>query len=334
MWFEELTGFKEESPNQVHMNMTVDGEILRSNINGKEYICGQLERPRLDGLRRRVRSSQLPSGIISVREEVANVQYLHANAENVGSLFQVASQFNLLEMTGPLVTPERGVGIYEHDYTQGPSCAIAAGAGTIYRNYFAIVNGQIGQSANNQIDCLSDIGEALGNTEQHLWRMSNGYALASEDGLVEISGRLASSSESELDILRGLLRIGVQWNTEVTISGCEHTVSQAYCSALPVAYSNFSPKLWEAFARLILEACYEATICTGIMNYISSGNNKLYLTLIGGGVFGNESEWIMSAIQRAINLYRHVGLDVVIVSYGHSNKDVQRLIGQYNCAPY
>ena len=81
-----------------------------------------------------------------MREVVANVQALHADVSNAGSLFQVASQFNLLEMVSPSVTPEQGVGIYENDHTQGPSCAIAAGAGTIYRNYFASINGQIGQS--------------------------------------------------------------------------------------------------------------------------------------------------------------------------------------------
>jgi len=35
--------------------------------------------------------------------------------------FQVASQFNLLEMTGPSVTPEHGVARYAHDPTQGPA---------------------------------------------------------------------------------------------------------------------------------------------------------------------------------------------------------------------
>ena len=38
--------------------------------------------------------------------------------------------------------------------------------------------------------------------------------------------------------LRQLLRIGIQWNTQVTLNDAKHTVSQAYCSALPVAYSH------------------------------------------------------------------------------------------------
>jgi len=57
---------------------------------------------------------------------------MHADSANAGAIFQVASQFNLLEMVSDNVTPEQGVTRYERDATQGPACAIAAGAGTIY----------------------------------------------------------------------------------------------------------------------------------------------------------------------------------------------------------
>ncbi len=114
-----------------------------------------------------------------------------------------------------------------------------------------MTNGQIGQSADNQIDCLAEIGEALGNSGSRLWEMRNGYALASENGLVEISKRLTGSSKNELDELRSLLRIGIQWNTEVTIAGDGHR-SQAFFSAFPVAYSRHAVAAWEPFARLVL----------------------------------------------------------------------------------
>lgn len=48
------------------------------------------------------------------------LQELHAE-------FQVASQFNLLEMISPRIAPEQGVGIYAGDSTQGSAGAIAAG---------------------------------------------------------------------------------------------------------------------------------------------------------------------------------------------------------------
>ncbi len=328
MWFETLTGFAEESPQQVRENITVDGQVLTSHVNGKVLVYGQLETPTLAELRERVHASGHKSGKILVREVVDNVQKLHTNVSNSGSLFQVASQFNLLEMVSPDVIPERGVGIYEHDRTQGPACAIAAGAGTIYRNYFANVNGQTGQTANNQIDCLADIGAALGNTESRLWEMKNGYALVSQSGLAEITHHLQASSEGELDRLRQLLRIGIQWNTQVTLNDSMHTVSQVYCSALPVAYSHHPSHLWAAFARLILEAAYEATICTAILNATNHGSKRLFLTLLGGGAFGNETAWIIEGIQRALTLYKDVDLDVAIVSYGSSNHYIQQLVNQ------
>lgn len=331
MWFETLTGFAEKSPEQVREKVTVDGNLLKSQVNGKTWVWGKLETPTLAELRERVHASGYKHGKMSVREVVANVQDLHTDAANAGALFQVASQFNLLEMTGPDVTPEDGVGIYEGDPTQGPACAIAAGAGTIYRNYFANVNGQVGQSASNQIDCLADIGVALGNTASRLWKMQNGYALATESGLSEITQRLEAASEGELDGLRELLRIGIQWNTQVTLHDCKHTVSQAYCSALPVRYSpHLAKRLWEAFARLVLDAAYEATICTGILNAVNNGNNRLFLTLVGGGAFGNEIEWILGGIRRALNLYQHVDLDIAIVSRGSSKPYLQQLLNQWS----
>ena len=328
MWFEELTGFSEQSPEQVRENITLEGNALKSRVNGRMFVCGRLETPSLSELRKLVQSNRYKTGKISVREVVADVQKLHTDESNAGSLFQVASQFNLLEMTSPGVTPERGVGIYQYDRTQGPACAVAAGAGTIYRNYFAVVNGQIGQSEKNQINCLADIGAALDNSESSLWEMRNGYALATHNGLMQISNQLRESSENDLDRLRRRLRIGIQWDTQVTLNGASHLVTQAYCSALPVAYSRHSSNLWAEFAQLVLEASYEATICTAILNSVRNGNNKVFLTLLGGGAFGNETIWITKAIERALKLYKNAALDVSIVSYGSSNQYIQELVNQ------
>lgn len=328
-WFEVLTGFCEASPGQVRQNIAFDGETLTSHVNGRVMACGRLETLSLAEIRERVRSEGTGNGSISVREVVADVQALHADVSNAGSLFQVASQFNLLEMASPSVTPENGVGMYENDHTQGPACAIAAGAGTIYRNYFAPVNRQIGQSEGNQIDCLADLGKGLGQHDNRLWQMRNGYALASRSGLIEISNRLRASDEHERDEFRKLLRIGIQWNTQVTLKNFTHRVSQAYCSALPVAYCDHSPDLWEDFARLVLEASYEATICTAILNWRSTGNNTVFLTLLGGGAFGNQTNWITESMKGVLKRYEDWNIEVAIVSYGASKEYVRQLVGLF-----
>ncbi|QDV12317.1 hypothetical protein CA51_21990 [Rosistilla oblonga] len=328
-WFQQLTGIDESSPQQVRAQLSVDGEDLVCP-DGTRIACGRLETPTLVELRARAAATDSPRGRLSLREIVADVRRLHADPGNANSLFQVASQFNLLEMASPTVTPERGVGIYEHDHTQGPACAVACGAGTIYRNYFAAVGDCVGQSRDHQIDCSADLGRLLGNREQQLWRMQNGYLFPTDSGLRQISRTLESAAAGELDSYRDALRIGLQWNTAVTLAGSSHRVSQAYCSALPVAYGSQPAADWTAFAKLVLEAAYEATLAAAVVNLAETGSNKLYLTLLGGGVFGNRNEWIIAAIERAVASYRETPLDIAIVSYGASHPAVAALVQQFS----
>jgi len=319
MWFERLTGFKEKSPEYVRANLTVDGDDFISMVNKKRFTFGQLEISSLKQIKQYCPSLENFDESIKVTEVVANVQDLHSEAANANALFQAASQFNLLEMVGPDVSPEQGIDGYEHDNTQGPACAIACGAGTIYRNYFVDVNGQIGQTYKHQIDCLDLIGQELNNTELKLWSMKNGYALANQNGLLTINKKLAQLTDSQREILKGKLKLGIQWNTEVTISTSRQKVSQIYCSALPVAYCNVESIYWESFSRLILEATYEATLYAAVINMEKNGSNIIYLTLVGGGAFGNEGYWIFESLQKAIRKFRNVPLDIRIVSYGSSN---------------
>ena len=326
-WFQQLTGIDEESPEQVRSQLIVDGDCLVCP-NSKRIAFGRLETPTLAELRARALAAKSKPGRLTLREVVGDVRKLHAESANAGALFQVASQFNLLEMSRPSVTPERGVGIYENDGTQGPACAISCGAGTIYRNYFASVGDQIGQSAMNQIKCSADLGELLGNHDGQLWKMQNGYLFPSDSGLKEITEKLEMADETDLDRYRASLRIGLQWHTAVTLPGTSHRVSQAYCSALPVAYGNQPKQQWTEFAGLVLEAAYESTICAAIINAIETGSNKLFLTTIGGGVFGNDDHWIFAAIERAIRQYQNHELDVAIVSYGSPRRSVADLVAK------
>ncbi|MEM7473505.1 MAG: hypothetical protein AAF483_00795 [Planctomycetota bacterium] len=329
-WFEELTSCTENSGAEVRRQLYLQGGRLHSRANGQSWAYGELETPSLADLRDRASELGKTSGNTTVREVVANVQDLHSDPANQNALFQVASQFNLLEMMAPDVKPEYGIGIYERDPTQGPACAIAAGAGTIFRHYFVEVDGQIGQSEGKQIDCLADLGGLLGNSGQRLWKMENGYALPSESGLREINDHLSRMDDGAKDELRCSLRIGIQWNMDVTIATAEQRVSQAFCSALPILYTEHSMELWEPFARLVLEATYEATLCAAIENAARTGVSKLFLTLVGGGAFGNDLSWIIDALKRSIFLYPASGLDIAVVSYWKSKSCVQELVHELN----
>lgn len=318
MWFQELTGF-DESVNNVRNKLKIVDNAFVSLAHNKKFEFGKLEIPTLEELRSNNQHLEKYNGKIRLSEVIANVLDLHAAQENSNALFQVASQFNLLEMVNPNITPEMGVDRYELDLTQGPMCAIACGAGTIYRNYFVQVGNQIGQTADCQINCLDLIGEDLDNEGLKLWEMRNGYALLNQKGINNINSMLENMTDKEREEFKGKLKVGIQWQTEVTISETKHKVSQVYCSALPVAYSKVDSRSCEAFARIILEALYEATFYAAMMNMEKYNSNKVYLTLVGGGAFGNDGRWILDSVYKIVHKFRKVPLDVIFVSYNGPN---------------
>lgn len=333
-WFEKLVGFSEsDGYAAVQTRLGVEGAELVSTVNGKRYGIGELMLPTLAELRARVNPVREQRS--SARTVVGDVQKLHSKPEFDGALFQVASQFNLLEMVSERATPEQGVTGYIYDGTQGPACAMAAAGGTIYRNYFVPVGDRVGQTRDHHLDALSGVGAALsdliGLPVSALWNMQNGYALCTAEGLTAISHLLTTLSEDDRDALRVRLAIGLHRNVEVT-DGSGTRVSQAYCSALPVGYSRLPRKDWEPFARLVLQASYEAVMLAAVEQAGNGGSNTVLLTRIGGGVFSNGDDWIDSAIERAMGIVADAGLDIVFVAHGSVSPGIQGIVDRYQSA--
>ena len=191
---------------------------------------------------------------------------------------------------------------------------MACAPGTLYRNWLA-------QTTRDQIDTLAAVGDALGNAPDRRgrgrwWRMRNGYAL--------LTGQIPTDLPDQHDDLA----IGLQLDTEVSLDGSGHLVSQAYCSALPIAYSSVEPDRVEPLARLVLNSAYEATLAAAAINASRAGGRPtVFLTLLGGGVFGNPIEWIVDAIERAVERHAGTAIDVAIVSHRRPNPAVRRLLG-------
>jgi hypothetical protein len=127
-WFEKLFGFQELDYAHTRQQFEVVDGRLHSRANGKSYGIGELELVSLKTLRDRTQSGQGQSGRLKVSLVRGDVRAMHSAPKHAGALFQVASQFNLLEMVSPDVAPEHGVSRYQYDGTQGPACAMAAGA--------------------------------------------------------------------------------------------------------------------------------------------------------------------------------------------------------------
>lgn len=319
-WFERLTGFRESTYEETQARLSVANGRLLIDETDRTYGIGRLKLPSLSELRVKAKGihRERKSRLSIVR---GDVRALHGVADNRGALFQVASQFNMLEMVGPDVTPEDGVTRYAYDRTQGPACAIAAGAATIYRNYLVPVAEGVGQTSDRQIDGLADLGRELAQRLNlgidELWRMQNGYALPTASGLKALSSFFESLDDDERDALRGLLRVGLHEDVEVTDGPLPGpTVSQIFCSALPVAYCHLPRAHWAPFARFVLKAAYEATLLAGLLNAERGASDRILLTRLGGGAFGNADEWIDDALVRAVQIIGDQGLNIVVVSYG------------------
>ena len=146
-WFRELFGFEEGnsfSKNQAHFSLDGDTLVCETAPNpaAKRMHVGPWSTPSVAELRERCGGvitaadlSYLGKLTFTHMADPVGVLPLIANPDNVGAVFQAASQFNALEMTGPGVTPRQGIAIYATDPTQGPKCALACPAGTVFRNY-------------------------------------------------------------------------------------------------------------------------------------------------------------------------------------------------------
>jgi hypothetical protein len=201
------------------------------------------------------------------------------------------------------------------------------------------VSGAYGQTKERQFDMLANLGEALGKSLNQpvraLWSMRNGYAQCTSAGLDAIADHIQSLRPEQVDTLRGKLCIGIHRDVEITEVSGEHRplVSQAFCSALPVAYSHIPASHWEPFASLVLEAAYESTMWEAVLNARRGASNIVLLTLLGGGAFGNREEWILAAIRRALEMTSGFDIDVRLVSYGPPQQSILRLVEDFKGGP-
>ncbi|CAL1162495.1 unnamed protein product [Cladocopium goreaui] len=326
--------------------------VLKSLANGTFFRIGRFETPSLKELRSKVLEDE-PKALVQrrlkVTNEIGDVALKHALPENRLATFQVASQFNCLEFVGPSVVPEDGITGYVMDRTQGPACSIACGPATAFRNFFVpMPSGQEGQRKGMQINNLEDFSAELqrlcqpepsgpeGRPEGRLgaapsFRVTSGYTQASHRELQKLNRSLSRLSNEDLEALRDTLRIGLHEEVQVTATAWgakrlateEQLVTQVFGSACSVAYNrDSSSEDWQPLATLILEASYEATLLAALKQAKKhagqEGSKKVFLTCLGGGVFGNSMEWIVQAMDRAFQRLQDADLDVRIVTYAGS----------------
>jgi hypothetical protein len=61
----------------------------------------------------------------------------------------------------------------------------------------------------------------------------------------------------------------------------------------------------------------------------AGGSNTVLLTRIGGGVFGNGDDWIDTAIERAMDIVKDGGLEIIFVAHGSATPGIQAIVERY-----
>lgn len=312
-WFEALFGFRERSWEDARARLVVDGEVLTSTANGRQFRIGRFDLPDLATLR----AVTAPPGRLTVRHEVVDdILVEHARPAHRGAAFQVASQRNCLEFPSPSVVPEDGLTDYAADPTQGPACALAAAAGTAWRTLHVPVGRATGQTRTRQLDLYDGVLALLGPW----FDARNGYTFSDPSRLARLAARL---DEVGRERALGAVRVGVQSQVGVDFAdrwtpvSAPTWVTQVFCSAVSCAYDQTTPlHAWEPLARLILDASYEATLRAAARDLVEGrGSGVVWLTQLGGGVFGNRPGWIADAMRRALRVCGDLPLDVVVAHH-------------------
>jgi len=231
---------------------------------------------------------------------------------------------------------------------QGPACALAAPAAAVVRHYYIPVHdgegegeGEVGQSSQRQLNLIARLLQAVQGTDGEQWRRRGGGEAEAEAELVRVRNGYSSSDEARLGELNRRWRetslalqheakaqmcVGMHAGVEVPWGAPRfvllplderQTVTQVYCSALAVGYSEGCAESWATLACIVLDACYEAVLlCAALEQAEGRGSGRVVLTFLGGGVFGNKAEWIESALARAVVRLTNVGLRVELCHFG------------------
>ena len=325
-WFSHLFGFDEDGDDGAGMRAQFElrGSTLRSKVNGASYGVGRFTTPSLAELRAEAAHTPLPSGRLSLSHiATRDVFALHSSHKYAGATFQVASQFNCLEFQCPDAGRGWDVTDYIDDHTQGPACALASPAATVYRNYFAAVGGQRGQTRSHQLNLLADVlvavqgsrgeswqqaqglgtgepeGDAVGPSSNDLVSVRNGFSYAANECLVAFNERFNTRcvvDKGAREQLLGRMRIGVHSGIEAPWGARRFVLqpperrqllSQVFCSALSAWGAPLSMGRgdddWAPLATLVLDAAYEATLLSAALETAAGSGSGVVLLTYLGG---------------------------------------------------
>ena len=259
-----------------------------------------------------------------------------------GAFVQVASRFNCLEGKG------RGVSHYtdsRQGFAQGESVATATLPASIYRYYF-LSSKKINDSGINLLqsvidkkdmkyglpttDCYTSIanydwGKQSDNEEDKEWWRSIRIGLHTEVTpiLTDISPKGPANVEARITNNHGQ-QVTLVLTSALNLSNSRigHIANLNKAKGKKKEKINTKENL-ETFAKGCLMASYHYTLSAASQRVKdTSSRQKVLLTMMGGGVFENKTQWIVDAIQKSLEAHRNNSIDVILILYTTPEQDI------------
>jgi len=346
----QITGYPETClsrsvNNDLYLFQDASSHFFIKTSNNKLFRCGHFQAKPLSDLENTWKSLAHPGkGSFSLFKGqgtrtkkgffLIDIGAQQAAPENCGATFQIASNFNCLEFVNNQDSAKNGITKYIYDKTQGPEASISAAPATLLRNYFL-----------PEINLLDYFD---GNNKIPHIPVINGYISLSKNNV-------ATLSVKTLKKYADWIKIGIHSSVQVTTGLCKNNmlticknpqqqVNQIFTATIDLGRTSGSThwklmqkksctKKLEIFARMLLRAAYRGTILTAAQIAAQKenplpGKNKVYLTMIGGGVFQNKEKWIIDSIVACKNIIQESGLNVILTLFDESkvsDKGKQRL---------
>lgn len=244
-----------------------------------------------------------------------DVGAMQADLQYKDAVFQVASNFNALELVGPNDQMEN-ITKYLLDKTQGPFASLSALPGLIYRHYYMFMNskpqGEWQQTPQRQINFL----------DQTDIPVTNSYVTFGNDvfGITNYAvDKMKVGYHRDIQVTFGFMP---DFSKFEKVTNPDQTVNQVFTAAINFGFGSRNnsivlkrdPNNVKAIAQNIQNAAYEGTIRSAFVH----GKKRVVLTMIGGGVFANDVAWIANAIEKNKELIKQSGMKVELVIFDSS----------------
>ncbi len=320
---------KSTLPSTLSIKHDVAGNLSVETAH-KKYNCGQFGTLTIGQLQQRCNEkNKLGNGHFNVIEGVntsnqstflaqVDIGALQAHPDNKDAVFQIASNFNGLETTfAEQNIDTQLLGEYIHDKTQGPCASLSAAPGLLLRRYFAFFDQNLlpqewQQTQAHSINFLDKL--------PHITVTPAGYVVLDHTTLTH-----QPTNEDYTNI-----KIGLHQNIQVTYgrkideeyhircTDPEQLINQVFTAAIDFGNTNSQ---WrnnqnaQQWGQMIIKAAYEGTLRTAF----AYDKKRVFLTLVGCGVFNNPLVWVSNALNELQSFIKESGLDVTLIWYKSNN---------------